>query len=201
MILVIQNGKHNPGIIKYLKNYNFTIVKSFERKLDEINLDLYNLVIILGGFQSVTKLDEYPELLDIIKLISRCEKLSKPVLGICLGFQLIALHLGLNIQYVGHHVGYDTNILNFDRIFRYHCDAVIDKLPIDKNLEYKTFEKMIYFIHYNNFCGIQCHPDIPPEDIEKYDVTDEIKYYALQNADKINEMNQKIINYLISIII
>jgi GMP synthase (glutamine-hydrolysing) len=55
--------------------------------------DLAGLVVLGGGFP-VPEADRYPFLRDEMRLIGRCLKADRPVLGICLGAQLLAHELG-----------------------------------------------------------------------------------------------------------
>ena len=58
------------------------------------NLDSYNGIVILGGPMSVDQVDQYPHLQIEIELIQEAIGKEIPVLGICLGAQLIAKALG-----------------------------------------------------------------------------------------------------------
>jgi GMP synthase (glutamine-hydrolysing) len=55
-------------------------------------------LIVLGGPFSVYQFDRYPFLRSEMELIRRALELGKPVLGICLGSQLIAAVLGARVQ-------------------------------------------------------------------------------------------------------
>jgi GMP synthase (glutamine-hydrolysing) len=54
-------------------------------------------LIIMGGPQTVYQLDRYPYLRDEIKLIEDALREDKPILGICLGSQLLAAALGAKV--------------------------------------------------------------------------------------------------------
>ncbi|MGH6933008.1 MAG: glutamine amidotransferase-related protein [Dongiaceae bacterium] len=51
-------------------------------------------LVVHGGSQPVTETDRYPFLRDEMRLIGQCLKADVPVLGICLGGQLLAYELG-----------------------------------------------------------------------------------------------------------
>ena len=55
-------------------------------------------LVIMGGPMSVYDHRQYPFLLDAMKLIDQVLKAEKPVLGICLGSQLLAAALGADIR-------------------------------------------------------------------------------------------------------
>lgn len=64
---------------------------------DEPDLDNYNGLIILGGPMNVDMTDEYPHLETEVRLIRSAMDKGMPILGICLGAQLIAKTLGAKV--------------------------------------------------------------------------------------------------------
>jgi GMP synthase (glutamine-hydrolysing) len=54
-------------------------------------------LIVMGGPQTVYQLDRYPYLRDEIRLIEDALKENKPILGVCLGSQLLAAALGAKV--------------------------------------------------------------------------------------------------------
>lgn len=56
--------------------------------------DEFDFLLILGGTQSACQLDKYPFLQTEIDFIRRCQQADKPMLGICLGAQLMAAAFG-----------------------------------------------------------------------------------------------------------
>jgi GMP synthase (glutamine-hydrolysing) len=85
-----------PGIITSWakdKGYDFTIKKPYkEEQLPEI--DSFDMLIIMGGPQSATQLDNAPYLYDEIQLIQYAIEQNKKILGFCLGAQLIGAAFG-----------------------------------------------------------------------------------------------------------
>ena len=55
-------------------------------------------LIVMGGPQTVYQLDRYPYLRDEMRLIDSALKEHKPILGVCLGSQLLAATLGAQVR-------------------------------------------------------------------------------------------------------
>lgn len=68
--------------IRLFEDYHFPLT-------DEVDL-----LIIMGGLMSINEEEKYPWLIEEKKFITRIVKSGKPVLGICLGAQLLAEVLG-----------------------------------------------------------------------------------------------------------
>ena len=62
------------------------------------SIDKYDGLIVLGGPMCVDQADSHPHLLTEIDVISEAMHQHKPVLGICLGAQLIARALGAHVH-------------------------------------------------------------------------------------------------------
>ena len=62
------------------------------------NLDSYHGIVILGGPMNVDQVDDYPHLPIEIELIQEAIEKEIPMMGICLGAQLIAKALGAQIR-------------------------------------------------------------------------------------------------------
>jgi len=89
-------GTFNP----LLKDAGFRIrYINFGRTPDAIpEIDKYDGLIILGGPMCVDQADKYPHLLAEIKAIQAAMESNMPVLGICLGAQLIAKALDAGVR-------------------------------------------------------------------------------------------------------
>lgn len=195
MILIIQNGYNETFIGTYLDE-EYEIIKSFEVDVSLLELKKYSLIFILGGNQSVRKINEHINLQQIVNLILRCLEEKMPVIGICLGCQLIAYALDCKFGTSKKvNAGYNANVLQFKNILRCHYDYIIPNTGKINTLE--IFEDMVYLFNYKNMYGIQCHPDIPPDNIENYKHCPNLKDYADSHKLEINNNNKKIIRYLI----
>lgn len=194
MLLIIQNGYLTPSLPKYLKTKH-VIIKSYECNVSELDLDLYDIVIILGGHQSITKIDYYPYLHNVLKLIKHCLNISKPIFAICLGAQLLAYSLGCTIRPDSKiNIGYDIDILGYKNIFRYHVDYII---PNDKLIVETKIDDIPYLFYHKKSVGIQCHPDISPECVIKYSNHSASIDYAKKYSDLIDNTNMIIIDKIL----
>ncbi|HJU12383.1 MAG TPA: type 1 glutamine amidotransferase, partial [Candidatus Binataceae bacterium] len=59
-------------------------------------------LIVMGGPESVYQLDRYPYLRDEMRLIESALREQKPILGVCLGAQLLAAVLGATVKRGDH---------------------------------------------------------------------------------------------------
>ncbi len=72
---------------------------NFSREPDaEVELDKYAGLIILGGPMNVDMVEDYPHLATEVEIIQEAMAQKMPVLGICLGAQLIAKTLGAKVR-------------------------------------------------------------------------------------------------------
>jgi GMP synthase (glutamine-hydrolysing) len=61
-------------------------------------------IVVLGGPMGVYEADRHPRLREEIAMLERAIAAGKPVLGICLGSQLLAAALGARVYRGGHSV-------------------------------------------------------------------------------------------------
>lgn len=74
------------------------------RALDSLDCDL---MIVLGGPISAYQQERYPFLADELRLIERRIAAGKPILGVCLGAQLVATALGARVERMkGKEIGF-----------------------------------------------------------------------------------------------
>ena len=93
MIVIQHEPGEGPGsLLPYLPDAR--IVRIFAA--DAVPEDCEALVV-LGGGMGVYEQDRLPHLRDEIRLLHRCVERGRPVLGICLGSQLLASALGAEV--------------------------------------------------------------------------------------------------------
>lgn len=76
--------------------YEVTCTRFFE-SADLPDVDAIDLLVIMGGPMSVNDEDTWPWLISEKRFVRECIDSGKPVLGICLGAQLIASALGARV--------------------------------------------------------------------------------------------------------
>ncbi|OJT24178.1 glutamine amidotransferase [Archangium sp. Cb G35] len=95
--VVMQHEEHEgPGLLgPALEAAGFTLVKRFRGvKREDLNAEL---VVVLGGPMGVYEADRHPFLGEELALVSERLALGLPVLGLCLGAQLLAAAAGSEV--------------------------------------------------------------------------------------------------------
>ncbi len=86
------------SIEAWLKSSGYSITRSkLYESVSFPDLAQIDLVIIMGGPMSINDEDEYPWLVSEKEFIRNAINLGKPMLGICLGAQLIACAMGARV--------------------------------------------------------------------------------------------------------
>ena len=97
-VLVIQNASSEGlGLFRQLLESDGYVIETIYAKQEKIPSKRYSLLIILGAPESVNDNLEY--LSDEIHLIQNYVSNSTPILGICLGSQLIAKAFGASVYH------------------------------------------------------------------------------------------------------
>ncbi|MFA7276483.1 MAG: gamma-glutamyl-gamma-aminobutyrate hydrolase family protein [Pseudobdellovibrionaceae bacterium] len=84
------------------KGFEVTYAEGFDTDISALDPLAYDAVIVLGGAMGVYEANLYPFLHDEIKLIQKCLAADHPLLGICLGAQLIAAASGKKVYKGGN---------------------------------------------------------------------------------------------------
>jgi len=96
--LIIQNdAKEGAGQLMTLIRQRSLSANTFygwQADYEKIDLNDYCGLIVLGGAQSVYEHSEYPYLIEEMELVNAFIENKKPVIGLCLGAQIIATALG-----------------------------------------------------------------------------------------------------------
>lgn len=200
MILIIQNGFIQTLIQKYLDE-EIEVIKAYEYmgELNQLDLSKYSLVIVLGGHQSLTSVDSNSDTEKVIDFIRFCYQKEKPLLGICLGCQMIGRAMGCDIKRMSYgRIDYTTHLViheyTYDSIFRCHNDYII---PNDNIKVICSFQEMPYLIQAGSLLGVQCHPDIPPEYLASCTSLCYYRYTSKYSDEEINTKNKILMTKLI----
>ncbi len=78
-------------------DYTYRYINTPVATLDRDDIMAADLLVIMGGPMGVYESDEHPYLLEEIKLARRRIDADKPVLGVCLGSQILASALGAEV--------------------------------------------------------------------------------------------------------
>ncbi|MBD3376973.1 amidotransferase [candidate division KSB1 bacterium] len=142
--------------------------------------EAYAAIVIMGGPMNVHETDAYPWLLSELDYLKRALVSSVPMLGICLGAQLLALALGANVtrnasKEIGwfevkrHPLAESSPVLQgFPETFmtmHWHGDTFslpVDALPVGSS----TACQNQGFVWQNRVVGIQFHPEFTESGLE-----------------------------------
>lgn len=202
-IIIIKNGQCESKIMKYLPEFcDAKIINSYDTNFDDEFENNYDAVIILGGPQYVSRIHDYPYLLNVVKFIDRCYHKGVHVLGICLGMHLIAHSIGLQVSKLDDSLtGYvSIDELCFRYVFRSHYEHVIIPDDYDKKISTYYHDNVLYYFKHNTLTGIQMHPDIDPLGVSNFTNSYTIMTTGYYNKHIIAEDNYNFFfNYLKSI--
>lgn len=167
--IVDNNDSFTYIITDYLKktrNAHVSVVNY--NTLEPKTLNHYNKIVISPGPGLP---DKFPKVHELIRLYYK----SKPILGICLGFEAIATFFGcklLNLSFVYHGVANRVKTLGYSYLFKglrknftvglYHSWA-IDNKTVPKSLRVTSISEdgIIMSIEHEHFpvFGVQFHPE------------------------------------------
>jgi len=121
---------------------DFDLVKVWQDWIPDFND--YGAIILLGGAPNVDQEEKYPFLVEEKRFIKRAIEADKPILGFCLGHQLLASVLGAqigpnfkpSIGFVQGHLTHDgrehpafKNLGKTIPMFKWHSQTILEPLP------------------------------------------------------------------------
>lgn len=185
-LLVLQHVAHEilGTLNPLLKRAGFRIrYVNFARHPDaQPSLDGYDGLVVLGGPMGVNDTDQFPHLATELKLIEEAMRRDMPVLGICLGSQLIAKTLGAEV-YSNHvkEIGWydvsataeaerDPLLVKFrgtEKIFQWHGDT----FDLPRSAVHLAFSQVCAnqaFRYGANVYGFQFHLEVDERMIHRW---------------------------------
>ena len=192
-VLLVQNTRiEGSGYLgELLSNDGFDIT-SIHAKHEEIPEKKFSFVVILGAPESAN--DDLPYLLNEQKLIKNSVDNEIPVLGICLGSQLIAKTFGAKvykgpIKEIGFYndLKFSNNSKLFDgftnpfSVFHWHGDTFdlpdgASRLALSKNYENQAFQ-------YKCAIGLQFHLEVNEQMVNLWLDKSEEKFQQISYID------------------
>jgi len=153
-------------------------------------------LILMGGPQGVYEADEAPYLKDEMRLIESALKDNRPVLGVCLGSQLLAAALGAKVyQGARREIGWYpvrlTSEARNDRLLNgvpeqftaFHWHGDIFDLPHDSvTLASSEISPIQAFRYGDKAYGFLCHLEVTEASVQAMvrEFTDETKHASLR---------------------
>lgn len=148
----------------------------------EPSLDGYDGIIVLGGPMNVDETDRYPHLWTELRLLEGALERNMPILGICLGAQLLAKTLGATVHKspepeIGWYTVRRTNEARHDKMFSHLTDEEIlfqwhgDAFTIPAGatrLAHADICEHQAFRYGDNAYGLQFHMEVDEPMIERW---------------------------------
>lgn len=142
-VLVLRHVPHEHlgtiAIALGLRNLAYKYVNFYEDTIPNLSIDGSSALIILGGPMNVYETDKYPFLEKEDKLIKTAIEKDIPVLGICLGAQLIAKSLGAQVT------------KNNEKEIGWYPLIVTDEGSKDNLLKHLNVEETVFQWHGDTF--------------------------------------------------
>ena len=175
--------KHQSSTIFY-KNLHFLKTKDINR---------FDLFIFHGGKQSANSKSK--AILYEYKFLNYLINQNKPVVGICLGAQLIAKFYGSKISKSKNKLfecGYKKNLKINSKVFKNNLSFLqfhTEGISYNKNMELLAkgilYDVDSFKIKRKNIYGFQFHPEVTSITIKRWHNIVKIKYPYIDNLDKI----------------
>ncbi|WP_457550457.1 type 1 glutamine amidotransferase [Archaeoglobus sp.] len=199
-VVAIQHAPTEPmGYIEDIlreRKIEYEYVKVYET--NEVKVGYATHIVVMGGPMGVYEEKEFPFLSQEKELIRQAIKSGTPILGVCLGAQLIASALGKDVYPFKRELGWF-------KVEKYEDDEVVKNLP-DKLIVFQwhndTFDlpdgaKLLYIgdevrnqaFRFEKAIGLQFHLEMTPELVETWvkneeNLSDEEKRKILTESEK-----------------
>ena len=193
-LLVFQHVPYEPlGTLDTLfRDAGFRIRYVNFARFERVNLDVrrYNGLVVLGGPMSVNQVDRHPHLRQELDAICAAMESGMPVLGICLGAQLIAAALGAPVvRNPVKEIGWSTvkptvaashdplfkHLGKSEQIFQWHGDTF--HLPDGAELLAETDAcRNQAFRYAGNVYGLQFHLEVDKALIRRWLATPAMRH-------------------------
>lgn len=169
------------GDVLRARGFEIRYVLPWRENLRELDGTTADLVIGLGGPVSVYEADRYPWIADELHLLEARLAARRPVLGICLGAQMLARVLGARVFAGPKELGWEPLRLTpsgqasviaplagkATSMLHWHGDTF--DLPAGAQLLASTTKVAHQVYSWERFVlAFQCHPEVRHEDIESW---------------------------------
>jgi GMP synthase (glutamine-hydrolysing) len=99
-LILLHVACEGPGLIGEIfreRGIETDLIRLYEGGLVPHDLGATSGLVVMGGPMGVYETNQYPHLRDELKLIESAVRQNRPVLGVCLGSQLLAAALGARV--------------------------------------------------------------------------------------------------------
>lgn len=163
------------------RGFEVRYVEPWRGDLEELDVMSPDLLVCLGGPVSVYEAERYPWITRELRLLERRLAARRPILGFCLGAQMLARVLGAQVFAGRKELGWAPLLLTAagkqsviaplagenTSMLHWHGDTF--DLPSGATLLASTEQVAHQAYSWERFVlAFQCHPEVRPEDIEPW---------------------------------
>lgn len=177
LVIAHHEGEHAGNLRGPMREFGFEIGEwnPFFGESNPVPEDSIDLLIILGGIMGAHDEAEHPWLVEEIRLVERRLKAGTPIVGLCLGGQILARVLGARVYRADAvEIGFpriapveaSPALASFAgndwRVLQWHQDAF--DLPAGaRRLAESAMTPNQAFSYGDNCLALQCHPEVGAE--------------------------------------